>query len=144
MARHLDRGAPLWAEVHRRGMRAGFVAAARIDHANVATPLAWIRERYLAGLLIGGKRGSHWSLPRRIVYAGGGPLLVPLLLKRTYGAVSRARNRTRLPAGSTTAWLVGTVIKAGGEAIGYLKGVSAADRDLMNEYEIHKMRHTGS
>ncbi|CAN5734774.1 hypothetical protein BH23GEM7_BH23GEM7_25630 [soil metagenome] len=133
----------MWREVHARGMRAGFVADARIDHANVATPAAWIRERYLSGLVVGGHRRAHWSVARRIVYAGGGPLLIPLLLKRTYGALERARRRTRLPLGATMAWALGTVIRACGETVGYLKGVSTADRDLMNEYEIHKLRHSG-
>jgi hypothetical protein len=143
LAEALEQALRLWERVRSERLKAGFVPAARIDHANVATPVAWMRERYLSGLLVGGYRQREWPMSKRILYAGGGPLLVPLLLKRTYGAIQRARRRTRLPAGTTLAWAFGTVLKACGETVGYIKGVSPADRDLMNEYEVHKLRHTG-
>jgi hypothetical protein len=130
------------AELARQyNLRAGFVPDARIDHANVATPRAWARERYLVGIVLAGPRSAEWPLARRAVYAAGSPLLIPLLIKRTFPALRRGRRHARLPVAVAAAWVAGIAIRACGEAVGFIRGVRPGDVQRMNEYEIHKLRY---
>ena len=54
----LSRGDALWTWLRAGGHGAWFEPNARIDHLNVARPLSWVVERFLAGLLIAGERAS--------------------------------------------------------------------------------------
>ena len=69
IAEHLM-GDALWTGLRAGGHGAWFEPNARIDHLNVARPLSWVVERFLAGLLIAGERASGWPLPRRLGAAG--------------------------------------------------------------------------
>lgn len=124
-----------------RGHRAYFEPTARIDHLNITRLGAWLEERFLAGLLIGGRRAARWSWPRRMLYFAASPLVPPLLLFRLRHALRLARRQAQMPAGTMAAVLLGLAVWGVGEAWGYLRGARQSETLQMTEYELHKMRY---
>ncbi len=123
------------------GQRFVFHPSARIDHANVARPQDWLAERYLAGLLTAHSRMERWSWGRRLVYAAGSPLIPVVVLSRVARGVDTARRTYTLPLAVYPALVLGAVLGAAGELVGYLGGpVAWADR-RMTDYEIHRHRY---
>ena len=137
----LSTGDELIVELRAAGRRFVFQPSARIDHANVARRGAWLLERYLGGLLTANSRMARWSRGRRLLYAAGSPLIPVVVLARIAGGVSAARQAHGIPLAVYPALLLGAVIGAAGELVGYLGGpVTWADR-RMTEYEIHRLRY---
>ena len=123
------------------GHRAWFEPRARIDHLNIARPRPWLAERFIGGLLIGGRRSLRWPWWRRLVYFAASPLVPLVLLSRLRPAIRAARRSTRLPVGTLPAVALGTVVWGVGEAIGYLRGARERESVRMTEYELHKVRY---
>jgi hypothetical protein len=143
LARALAHGNELPLGLRAHGHHAYLEASARLDHANVATPAHWLRERYISGLLIASHRARHWSVKRRLLYIVGSPLIPVVLLRRVLPGVRQTQRRGHLPAGTVPAIVLGMIVKAVGELAGYA-GASPvrADRQ-MHEYEMHKVAYIG-
>ncbi|HET6798144.1 MAG TPA: hypothetical protein VFH40_13375 [Gemmatimonadales bacterium] len=134
----LGHGEELTLHFRTWGHRAYFEPAARIDHLNITRPRAWLNERFLGGRLIAGHRSRRWTWPRRFLYFAGSPLIPAVVLSRIRRGVRRARCETRLPGGTMPAILLGALVSAIGEAVGYALGVGPAAESQMTEYELHK------
>jgi hypothetical protein len=138
---HGDRLAVLFRE---RGHATQFHPAARIDHLNVARWAPWLTERLHTGLVISGRRAARWSLLRRLVYCCGSPLVPAVLLRRVAEGVRCAARETRLPAGTFGAIVIGTIVSAAGEMIGYARGTPGDADAIMLEMEVHKVRYASA
>jgi hypothetical protein len=139
----LTSGDELIVKLRAAGGRFIFEPSARIDHANVARPAAWLLERYLSGLLTANSRMEPWPWARRLLYAVGSPLIPAVLLSRLAGGVAAARRAHSVPLAVYPALVLGVVASAIGELVGYLGGpVAWADR-RMTEYEINRRRYLG-
>jgi hypothetical protein len=125
-----------------RGQRAYFEPAARIDHANVSRAGPWIAQRYVVGRVLAGARISQWSWGRRLLYIGGSPLIPAVVLLRLLDSLRLARRSQRLPAGTLPALVVGIVLGAAGEMVGYAFGTAARVVLGSDRYELHKLRYT--
>lgn len=121
-----------------RKHRVFFAPAARIDHVSVSSSRGWVHERYLAGRLIGGARARRWSWGRRLLYLCAAPLLPGVYLSRVRAGILAARRDRSLPLGTYPMLLVGALIKAAGEVIGYARGVGPNTDSRMTEYELHR------
>ena len=136
----LSRGDALWTGLRAGGHGAWFEPDARIDHLNVARPRPWVAERFVAGLLIAGERGSEWPLTRRLAYAAAAPLIPIVLTWRTLAGWRRAARRQRVPLLTLPAMVVGNTVQAVGEAVGYLRGCAGTGaEEVMTRYEIRKV-----
>lgn len=124
-----------------RAYRTYFEPAARIDHLNVARWAPWATERLHAGLVIAGRRAARWSALRRLVYFCGSPLLPLVFLSRAREGVGLMYREGRLPFGTFAALVIGTVISAAGEMIGYARGTPGDADEKMLEMEVHKVRY---
>jgi hypothetical protein len=139
----LGHGAHLAAAFRARGRRFRFAPAARLDHANVARPAAWIHERYLSGLLVAAHRRTNWSLGRRLGYVLGAPLIPLVTLSRIRRPVQIARQLGMLPRGTVSALVLASVVRTVGEVVGYVITPGPGAEDAMEvRYEVHKLRHT--
>lgn len=128
-----------------RDRRVCFAPAARIDHANVSTPPTdWIRERYLGGRLISAIRAERWSWTKRLLYLCAAPLLPGLYLWRVRAGLRPAGRGGKRPRGTFPLILVAVLIKAAGEAIGYVRGAQPDIDRRMTEYELHRTAYTSS
>jgi hypothetical protein len=132
---------PRW--LRAQGHRCYHEPAARLDHLNVARSMAFVRERFVAGVLIGSNRARQWSLGRRLVYMGGAPLIPVVLLARVLPGLRETIRRVRLPLMTLPLMVLGIVVKAAGEFVGYAGASGHASAREMHEYEIHKLAYAG-
>ena len=51
------------------------------------------------------------------------------------------RRRTRLPFGTLPALIIGAMVSAMGELVGYAGGMGTGSEEQMTEYEVHKARY---
>lgn len=133
-------GSALADELRRRGARSGFHPAALIDHVNVSRPLAWVAERFAGGVLLAQARVGRWGYARRLLYAGGSPLIPFVWLNRPLRVVRWRDRRREVPLLTLPLMILGAVIWALGECAGYL-GVGGDAEVRMTEYEMHKLRY---
>ncbi len=137
----LAHGDELPVGMRARGHRVYFEPAARIDHANVARPAAWLVERFAAGVLIASHRSRTWPLSRRLAYVAGAALIPAVLVWRVLPGVRVTARRHPLPAGTIAAIVAGAIVKAIGELVGYAGGGTASCEMRMHEYEVHKLAY---
>jgi hypothetical protein len=141
LERALAQGDTLTVLLRAAGHRMYFEPAARIDHLNVAQWWPWMQERFLGGRLLAGRRAERWSIPRRVVYFCGSPLIPFLLVARLRNVLGAASRAGQLPAGTLPAVLLGGVISMLGEMVGYVFGTGREAERKMMEFELHKVRY---
>jgi hypothetical protein len=132
-------GDELYVTLRARGHRAYFEPSAGIRHVNITRFKAFVRERYLSGVLIGGYRSARWSVMRRAVYACGSPLIPIVILSRIQKGVREIGRHESFPAGTIPALVFGAILKAAGELRGYLLGASESAEVGMTGYEVRKL-----
>lgn len=142
LERVLAQGDELVIALRAQEQHAYFEPRARIEHANISYFAPWVRQRFLVGRVIGSTRGARWGPFRRLVYVCGSPLIPAVLLFRMIGPVRWTGRRRRLPAGTMPAMILGSVLKAAGEMVGYARGESASAGRRVDEYEVQKISHT--
>jgi hypothetical protein len=143
LAPSLDHGDELWVTLRAGGHRARLAPQARLGHVNVSRPWDWMRERFLAGLLIGHHRAQRWSPLRRVIYLCGSPLIPFVLTWRIAPGAWRCVRRKNLPWMTIPTIVAGMTIKAAGEFAGYAGFLGDAQRQML-EYEVHKLAYAGS
>jgi len=132
-------GDELYLTLRARGHRSYFEPAAGIQHVNLNRFGPFVRERYLAGALIGGYRSARWSFMRRMAYAAGSPLIPIVMLSRIQRGVRETGRSQSLPAGTIPAIVLGAIVKAAGEMRGYLFGAPKSAEEEMTGYEVRKL-----
>ena len=137
----LSSGDELWSAFRAQGRKWYHAPDAPLEHVNVSRPRAWAHERYLAGVMVAANRNLRWSLPRRMAYVLASPLIAVALLSRLRTPLRAVRSR-QLPAGTIPALVAGVFIRTLGEAVGYIRGASREDESQMEDYELHKLKHT--
>lgn len=112
-----------------QGLRLWVEPAAATRHVNISTMSALLRHAWFGGRLYGGLRCSFdgWSMGRRIVYAGGSPLVPLIRMRRAIREIRRAGHADRMLPGSLLPMLAILVVHAAGEATGYLLGVGGSE-----------------
>lgn len=132
-------GDELYLTLRARGHRSYFEPAAVIQHVNLSRFRPFVRERYLAGALIGGYRSVRWGFLRRLVYAFGSPLIPIIILSRVQKGVRETGRSQSLPAGTIPGLVLGAMVKAAGEMRGYLFGAPESAEEEMTSYEVRKL-----
>lgn len=137
----LQGGSTLNDDLREAGCRSYRAGDASLAHVNVATRSGLMRERYLVGRNIGARLSRRWPLWRRAVYVVGAPV-IPVVLGARILKSDGMRKRLRVaPRFTMTAMIVGLVLRAVGEPVGYAAGAGGSEAQL-EEMEIHKLRYT--
>lgn len=124
-----------------KGQRVLFAPQARIGHANVTGLRDWFWNRLLGGNLIATNRSRQWSTAKRLVYIGGSFLIPAVLLQRLLPGIRRTSQRESLPPGTLPAIVLGLVLRAAGEALGYAGLLGDVSARGMHSYELHKLKY---
>jgi len=132
-------GDELYLTLRARGHRSYFEPAAGIQHVNLNRFWPFVRERYLAGVLIGSYRSARWSFFRRMMYTFGSPLIPIVTLSRIQKGVRETGRSQSLPRGTIPAIMLGAMVKAAGEMRGYLLGAPKSAEEEMTGYEVRKL-----
>jgi len=127
-------------DMRAKGHRLRLEPAARIFHVNISSLTAWLPERYHSGRRFASTRGRQWPLLKRLLYAGGSPLIPVVRLPRVCGDLlastfPRAQWPLILPA-----IVVGLLASALGEAAGYLFGAGDSTEQA-GRMELFKMKY---
>ena len=144
LASALSRDDEMWQTLRAGGHRSFLQPEARLDHANIARPWDWVKERFHIGLQVASQRVQRWPTGRRLAYLGASFLIPAVLTRRVLPGFRRAAQRNRLPLTTLPFIVTGMIIWATGEFIGYLGFSGAAADRWMLEYEVRKLAYTKS
>jgi hypothetical protein len=122
-----------------RGQKAWFEPMVVVEHVNIYRPKHWLRERYLAGVLIGGARSAKWDWSRRLLYVAASPLIPFVILSRVRNGVREVGRREALPRSTYPILFGGAVLKVMGEVRGYLFGANEKIEAGMTAFEVKKL-----
>lgn len=140
LADMLEAETVLHADLRRRGERLFLEPRARSAHLNIALLASWLPLQFYNGRMFGGSRARRWPWPKRVVYAGGSPLIPALRLWRILrGAWPPAQPHPRL-VGLLPLLLTGLALDAFGQLAGYLAGIGSA-RGKLPRFEFRRVDH---
>lgn len=129
-------------ELRSRGHRFWVEPAAATKHVNLSRIRPALIHAWTGGRMYGGLRREFgaWPLARRIVYAGGSPIIPLLRLKRVLPLLRRTDAGRRLIPRVLPTMAVILSVHAAGEAFGYLFGMGKT-RISYSEFETRRERH---
>lgn len=130
-------------DLQRAGHALYLDARARVYHMNFERLSSFLQVQFHAGRVFATVRARPWRIWRRIVYAGGSPLIPLVRLRWVLGQVRArgdARVDQRMPRGVLPAVLIGLAASAVGELAGYTLGLGNAS-DKLAYFEFHRLRH---
>lgn len=136
----LGAGAGADLAARRAGWRIVAEPLATVAHRNVTAGTAWLRSRALSARAYAAARSASWPRIRRLAYAVGSPLLVPLITVRVRRSDGWLELGDRLPRHMTAAVFVLAIATAVGEGAGYAMGAGDARRRVA-ELEIRRANY---
>jgi hypothetical protein len=138
----LTEGEDMATALRAGGQRICFEPAAGIDHANISFLSSLLRQRFLAGRVIAAGRSASWTRPHRMAYALGSPLIPMVLLGRYRSAILRTIRRQRPPATTLPVLILGSILEAAGEMLGYARGEGSTARARYDALEVQRLADT--
>ena len=99
---------------------------AKVYHYNFESPSASVKEHFGCGRSFAAARARPWSTLRRVLYAGGAPLIPLVRFMRIWKDIRRSGKSRDLLPGIIPALLLGLITGALGEMAGYALGPSNA------------------
>jgi glycosyltransferase involved in cell wall biosynthesis len=127
-------------DMRSKGYRLLLEQAAKTYHLNVNRLSSWLSERFYTGRRFAATRARDWSPLRRLLYAGGAPLIPLVRLSRVLQDIRSSTRRRELLPRVVPPLIVGLTVSALGELIGYVFGAGEAVERLA-KMELHKVRH---
>jgi len=137
-------GYDLMALLRDGGHRILFQPAARIDHVNVSRASHWLGQRYTAARARAARRSRDWPRSRRLANELAAPLIPVILAARLARPLLAAERASRLPRLTAPAMLLGLAAAACGELTAFVTGESPEVARRADEFELHKVRYSGS
>jgi hypothetical protein len=132
----------LHAELRQRGHRLYVEPTARVSHTNISRGLPWLLHNFWGGRLYAARRvrQERWTWLERGRNAAGLPLIPLTRLWRLIALLRRAGRLTELSSPRTLGLLVvGLIIHAAGEVVGYILGEGDAETHY-TAFEMHRFR----
>jgi GT2 family glycosyltransferase len=127
-------------DLQAKGYQLYLEPAAKISHLNFGLLSSWIPAQFYNGRLFAATRARSWSPLQRLFYTGGAPLIPVVRFQRILQQLRRSGQRRNLPLGVLPTLILGLVVSAVGEMMGYALGAGDAKQKLSN-FEFHRIRH---
>jgi len=127
-------------DLRRKGHQLYLEPAARIRHVNFERLSPWLGAAYYSGRMFAATRARSWSWLRRLLYAGGAPLIPIVRFWRILAQVCRSRRWRGIPIGSLPLAALGLITSALGEMTGYTLGTGKA-KEKAGKFEFHRLQH---
>jgi glycosyltransferase involved in cell wall biosynthesis len=127
-------------DLRARGYQLYLEPAARTSHRYFTLLSSLMREQWHVGRLFAASRGRRWSLLRRWLYAGGTVLIPPVRLWRILRELHRPGRQYDLLPRIMPTLVIGLVVSAVGEMIGYAFGPGHVSEQVCL-LEFHRERH---
>jgi hypothetical protein len=135
--------AVLHAALRERGHRFYLAPQAAIYHVNVSRPADWLGERWHAARVFAAERSRTWSWPRRLLFAGGSPLIPLIRTRRTLQQIRAAGLQLRLLPRVLPFLVLSLIVNAVGEMIGYAAGAGGSWR-VVCHHELYKLGYASA
>ncbi|MGH7824559.1 MAG: glycosyltransferase family 2 protein [Candidatus Binatia bacterium] len=127
-------------DLNRKGYRLYLEPRAKISHLNFGVISAWLPAQYHSGRMFAATRSREWSKAKRLLYTCSAPLIPALrfwrILRQSY------QYSRKLPLRVCPALVLGLMVSALGEMIGYASGAGRSRKSL-TRLEFHRVRHIG-
>jgi len=127
-------------DLQAKGYQLYLESAAKISHLNFGLLSSWIPAQFHSGRLFAAARARRWSPLRRLFYTSGAPLIPVVRFQRILQQLRRFDRRRNLPLGVLPTLILGLVVSAVGEMLGYALGAGDAKQKLSN-FEFHRYQH---
>jgi hypothetical protein len=127
-------------ELRKKGYRLLLEPRAQLAHTNVTRWASTFRERFAAGQRFAAARARRFSLPRRLLYALGSPLIPIVRFPRVLRDIRRCRNVPNLLPRMLPTLSLCLVVSAVGEFAGYVAG-SGSSMEYLSRIELDKLPH---
>ena len=129
-------------DLRAKGHELYFEPAAKTAHVNISLPSSWLKQSFWGGRLYGAFRAQkkQWPLSRRLLYAGGAPLIPPLRAWRALKTIRRTGRQRELLPRIFPALIAGVIPHALGEATGYILGAGNAEQHY-SHFETRRRLH---
>ena len=127
-------------DLQAKGYQLYLEPAAKISHLNFGLLSSWIPAQFYNGRLFAVTRARRWSPLRRLLYTGGVPLIPLVRFRRILQQLCRSDQRRNLPPRVLPTVILGLVVSAVGEMMGYALGAGDAKQRLSN-FEFHRYQH---
>ncbi|NIQ79905.1 MAG: glycosyltransferase [Anaerolineae bacterium] len=114
--------------------------AAKTSHVNFEVFSVWMREQYHSGRVFAAARSRRWSFRRRFLYAGAGPLIPLVRIRRIVRELRRPGRPHHLIPAILPVLMLGLALSAAGETIGYVLGAGDAAHRI-RKLECRRVRH---
>jgi GT2 family glycosyltransferase len=126
-------------ELRSQGYRLRLEPAARVAHTNFSLWSSWLPVSFLNGRTFAAERRKGMSVPVRVAYVVGAPLIPFVRAARTAGS-ARTQELRRQFLLCLPAMLIGLGADALGQMVGYAIGAGASG-GMLSRYECHRVRH---
>lgn len=138
----MGRDGGLLDDLRARGHRLYLAAGARVHHVNPSTLAATAEVRVNAGRLYGALRaaGEGWSLPKRLAYAAGGPLIPLVRFVRVRRELFGGGRRREVARRALPSVFLGLVLDGLGQMAGYALGAGES-RARLARFEFDRLQH---
>lgn len=124
-------------DLRAKGYQLYLEPAAKMYHLNVSLLSSFIEQLFHHNRLFAGTRIRGWSLIRRLLYTGGSPLIPVVRFLRILRQLYRFGHWRNLPPGVLLPLILGLVVSATGEMMGYAFGVGDSEQK-MSDLEFHR------
>jgi hypothetical protein len=133
----------LHGDFQAKGHRLYLEPAAKTAHLNFARLAPWTSYLVYAGRVFAAARARQWPPLRRLLYAGGAPLIPLVRLWRIRSEIRRPGRPADLWPRVVPALVMGLTLDAVGQILGYALGAGDASRKLFS-FEFHRDRYSSS
>jgi hypothetical protein len=126
-------------DLREKGHRLYMESTASVAHTNFSLWASWIPAQFYNGRLFAGSRARQKSLPWRIVFILGSPLIPLVRLWRIWTGLPSKELRVRFLS-CLPALIIGLALDGAGQMIGYALGTGHA-LDKVAKYEVDRFKH---
>lgn len=127
-------------DLRSKGYRLYLEPRAKIRHLNFELLSSWLQAQFHSWRHFSATRAREWSPSRRLLYAGGAPLIPLIRLKQILRQLRKVEHQGIAPAGVLPVMVLGLIAGAVGEMTGYALGVGQA-ASKATQLEFHRVRH---
>jgi len=128
-------------DLRANGHRLYLEPAAKVSHVNFSRLATWIRVQHCNGLVFAAARARSWPLLRRLLYAGGSPLIPFVRLWRILSGLRSAGLPRLVLLRTLPALVLGLTLDAAGQMLGYAFGAGEAASNKLGAFEFHRFDH---
>ncbi len=126
-------------DLREKGHRLYMESTASVAHTNFSLWTSWIPAQFYNGRLFAGARSRQKTLPWRMVFVLGSPLIPGVRLWRIWTGLFSKELKIRFFA-SLPALIIGLAIDGVGQMVGYALGTGNA-LDKVARYEVDRFKH---